>query len=253
MKEMNDEKTSSQLWLLPYRISFALVVAVGVAINYKLYCNVMKETPGEKGKVFQQIMKNYTRMQVFGFGFVWIWMTALLSIVSLNYNFMISPCMVVNAFHIGMFSYIIVRFYAGFNSFILAVGRYVFVVHDDKVLSWGVKKVSRVLIISSVLIPSLMALLTNSVVTLQYTGWLAHARKYVEKCENLTIGAVNQDLPKTQSIDYFRSPFYDFAHLHFPSWMSDGLYILFLVFVTAFFSNITEGLIYIKCALFVFR
>ena len=92
MMKMDDEKTSTQLWLLPYRITFALVIAVGMAINYKLYCNVMKETPGEKGKVFQQIMKNYTRMQVFGFGFVWIWMTALLSIVSLNYNFMISPC-----------------------------------------------------------------------------------------------------------------------------------------------------------------
>ena len=253
MTEMNDEKPSTQLWLLPYRIAFALVIAVGVTINYKLYCNVMKETPGEKGKVFQQIMKNYTRMQVFGFGFVWIWMTALLSIVSLNYNIMISPCMVVNAFHIGMFSYIIVRSYVGFNSFILAVGRYVFVVHDDKVFSWGVKKVSRVLIISSILVPFLMALLTNSVVTLQYTGWLSHARDYVEKCENLTYGALNHDIPKTQSIDYFRSPFYDFVQLNFPSWMSDGLYILFLVSVTALYSNITEGLIYIKCALFVFR
>ena len=253
MTEMNDEKTSSQLWLLPYRIAFALVIAVGVTINFKLYRNVMKETPGEKGKVFQQIMKNYTRMQVFGFGFVWMWMSALLSIVSLNYNLMIPPCMVANAFHIGMFSYLIVRFYAGFNSFILAVGRFVFVVHDDKVLSWGVKKVSRVLIISSILIPFLMALLTDSVVTLQYTGWLAHARKYVEKCESLTKGAPNQDILKDQSIDYFRSPFYDFVHLNFPSWMSDGLYILFLVSLTALFSNITEGLIYIKCAIFVFR
>ena len=239
--------------LFPYRITFALVIAVGVAINYKLYCNVMKENPGERGRVFQQIMKNYTRIQVFGWTFIWIWMTTVLSIMSLNYSFMISPCMVINGFHLGMFSYFVVRFHVGFNSLILAVGRYVFVVHDDKVLNWGVEKVSRVLIISSMLIPFLMALLTNSVVTLQYTGWLAHARKYVEKCENLTNGALNYDVPKTQSVDYFRSPFYDFVQINFPSWMSDGLYILFLVSVTAFFSNITEGLIYIKCALFIFR
>ena len=182
MMKMDDEKTSTQLWLLPYRITFALVIAVGMAINCKLYRNVMKESPGERGKVFQQMMKNYTRIQVFGWTFIWIWMTTILSIMSLNYDSMISPCMVVNAFHLGMFSYFIVRFYVGFNSLILAVGRYVFVVHDDRVLSWGVKKVSRVLIVSSILIPFLMALLANSVVTLQYTGWLAPVHDYEEKC-----------------------------------------------------------------------
>ena len=253
MMDMNDEKTSTQLWLLPYRITFALVIAVGVAINYKLYCNVMKENPGERGRVFQQIMKNYTRIQVFGWTFIWIWMTTVLSIMSLNYSFMISPCMVINGFHLGMFSYFVVRFHVGFNSLILAVGRYVFVVHDDKVLNWGVEKVSRVLIISSILIPFLMALLTNSVVTLQYTGWLAPVHDYEEKCVNLTNGVLSHDMIKTQGIDYYRSPFYDFVHLYFPSWVSDGLYLLFLISITALFSNITEGLIYIKCALFVFR
>ena len=253
MMKMDDEKTSTQLWLLPYRITFALVIAVGMAINYKLYCNVMKESPGERGKVFQQMMKNYTRIQVFGWTFIWIWMTTILSIMSLNYDSMISPCMVVNAFHLGMFSYFIVRFYVGFNSLILAVGRYVFVVHDDRVLIWGVKKVSRVLIVSSILIPFLMALLANSVVTLQYTGWLAPVHDYEKNCANLTNGVLSHDMAKTQASDYYRSPFYDFVHLYFPSWMSDGLYLLFLVSVTALFSNITEGLIYIKCALFVFR
>ena len=251
--KMKEEKTSTQLWLLPYRITFALVIAVGMVINYKLYRNVMKENPGERGKVFQQMMKNYTRIQVFGWTFIWIWMTTILSIMSLNYDFMISPCMVVNGFHLGMFSYFIVRFYVGFNSLILAVGRYIFVVHDEKVLSWGVEKVSRVLIISSILIPFLMALLANSVVTLQYTGWLAPVHDYEEKCANLTNGVLSHDMTKTQGIDYYRSPFYDFVHLYFPSWMSDGLYLLFLVSVAALFSNITEGVIYIKCALFVFR
>ncbi len=53
-------------WELPltlYRIATVLVLVIGVLINYKLFDNTRKERPGEKGKVFQQIMKNYAMIQ----------------------------------------------------------------------------------------------------------------------------------------------------------------------------------------------
>ena len=61
-----DESEPNENLLIPYRITFASVIATGIMINYKLYENIRKETPGEKGKVFQQIMKRYAKVQVFG-------------------------------------------------------------------------------------------------------------------------------------------------------------------------------------------
>ena len=240
-----DESEPNENLLIPYRITFASVIAIGIMINYKLYENIRKETPGEKGKVFQQIMKRYAKVQVFGWTFIWIWLTALQSTIIYKVDYLIPPCIKVYAMHIGMFSFYLVRSYVGFNSLILAIGRYIFVVLDGRVMNWGIEKVSRVLILLSSLVPFFTAILTSSVLTLQYTSWLAPIREYEEQCYRFTT--------QHETRNNFRSPLYDLAHSIFPSWITDCFFILFVICLTLIYTNVAEGFIYTKAALFIFR
>ena len=131
-------------WELPltlYRIATVLVLVLGVLINYKLFDNTRKERPGEKGKVFQQIMKNYATIQAISWpviGFALIGMMMVLHTYGADIEYIVSPCIYVYILHIMVFYFILLRFYVALNSFILAFGRYAFVVHDDRVfyLEW---------------------------------------------------------------------------------------------------------------------
>ena len=178
---------------------------------------------------------------------VWQWL------VLRKFDNLFSPCTYVYAYHIGIFAYILQRLYVAFHSLIMAAGRYIFVVHDIKVLNWGIETVSRVLIASSLLIPLSMAFLVFSVLEMKYRGWLAEIRVYESNCSALENNLHILNMKKDSPQDMFHSPFYNFIHKNLPDWATDFLFEIAIILGTALFTNITEGLIYIKCAVFVFR
>ena len=249
---MSDKsESSSDIILLGILKSANLIVLVtGVLINYKLFCNIKKETPGKKGKVLQRIMKNYAIVQVFGWPFVWL--PFLLLMVSVDYfPNILHPCIYVYATNISIFFYCFLRLYVGLNSLIMAFGRCAFVVHHEKVLKFGVEKLANILIWASFIIPLLMAILGESVITLKYNGWLSKIGKYELSCSS---SEVNDTFMRSEeTVKLYQSPIYKIVHSFLPSWATHGLYILFIVTSTILYSNITEGVIYVRSAVFIFR
>ena len=255
MSEVTNNQTINFFWLTIYRTVFSLVIIFGVVINKKLFNTVRNETPGERGKVFQQILKSYAVIQFIGWPFIWVWLLGIGILLQTDVQ-TIPACFYVNCVHIGVFSYLFVRTYVGFTSLILAAGRYIFVVHDHHVMKWGIEVVARTLIRSSFIIPMLMALLSDSVITLEYNGWLSQIQPYEASCNS----QYSYKLVPQQSIvgnrtakELFKSPLYDALHSLLPTWSTSVLYWLYIALAVVLFSNISEGVIYSKCALFVFR
>ena len=254
MSSMEEDERSEGIWMLPYRITFVFLLSVGIAVNYKLFHRVRNETTGERGKAFQQIVKSYAMIQVIGWPCIWMWFAVWQWIILMKFDSLFPPCIYVYAYHTGIFAYILQRCYVAFHSLILALGRYIFVVHDNLVLDWGIKRVSRALVISSFFVPLFMAILTDSVLQLQYNGWLGEIRVYEARC-SISSGEhiMKENMVAKGHQEYFSSPFYSFVHEQLPSWATKALFIFAIVIATTLFSNISEGIIYIKCAIFVFR
>ena len=254
MLSLEEDETSQVVWLLPFRITFVCVLSIGMAVNYRLFRRVRDEITGERGKAFQQIMKSYTMIQLIGWPCIWLWFAVWQWLILKKVDSLFPPCIYDYAYHAGIFAYILQRCYVAFHSFILALGRYIFVVHDNRVLDWGIERVSKTLIVSSYLIPLLMAILADSVLQLQYNGWLGEIRVYEAKCTISSGKDIMKDiLVDKENQEYFHSPVYSFVHLHLPSWGTKALLILAIGIGTTVFSNISEGIIYMNCAIFVFR
>ena len=64
-------------WISIYRIVFSLLMICGMIVNKNLYNTIKKEITGERGKVFQQIMKSYAVIQSIGWPFITFWMIFL--------------------------------------------------------------------------------------------------------------------------------------------------------------------------------
>ena len=252
LDETNDPNLD-MFWISMYRIVFSLVMIWGIIVNKNLYNTIKKQITGERGKVFQQIMKSYAVIQSIGWPFITFWMIGI-GILIQNYGHLFPACVYVNCVHIGVFVYMFVRTYVGFNSLVLAVGRFVFVVHDEQVMKWGVETVAKMLIRSSFIIPFLMAVLSNSVTTLEFNGWLSPIQDYQSSCYHSTDEHSGySDVTNGTTNKLFKSPLYQMLHSNFPTWFTSGMYVLNVVLAVILLSNLCEGIIYTRCALFVFR
>ena len=248
---MTIEQTNSNVdavSLMVFRGTLALILIIGVMINHKLFNNVRKEIHKDKGKVLQRIMKNYAIIQAIGWPCISLGFIALMVVLH-TYGGHLNPCIYVYGAHILIFSYLLLRFYIGLNTLIIAFGRYLFVVHDDQVLKFGLKKVAKILIYSSFIIPLLMSLLAVSVTTYEYNGWLAEIHVHEMAC---SLTDVDKLKTNETSLSY-QSPIYTLVHSSLPSSVTYCLYILYVVFASILYLNVTEGFIYVKCFVFVFR
>ena len=248
MEKANDSNIS-EFGLAIYRIVFSIVMIYGIIINKKLYTTIKKQITGERGKVFQKIMKSYALLQAVGWPLIWLWML----VIGILPGHLFPACVWVNCVQIGIFAYMFLRTYVGFNSLVQAAGRYLFVVHDAHVLEWGVDTVGKVLIRSSFIIPFIMAVLANSVLTLEFNGWLSPMQEHASSCYSRDKLDGQSEIGNGTAQELFKSPLYDFLHSNFPTWFTSGIYFLNLVLATTLLSNMCEGIIYTKCAIFVFR
>ena len=207
MDEANDSNIS-EFGLAIYRIVFSIVMIYGIIINKKLYTTIKKQITGERGKVFQKIMKSYALIQAFGWPLIWLWML----VIGILPGHLFPACVWVNCVHIGIFAYMFLRTYVGFNSLVQAAGRYLFVVHDSHVLKWGVDKVGKVLIGCSFIIPFVMAVLANSVITLEYNGWLSQIEDHASSCYSRNKIYGHSEIVNETAEKLFKSPLYDLLH-----------------------------------------
>ena len=231
--------------------AFTIVIFIGLKVNYTLYNKVRTEKHTEAGKVLQWIMKAYALMQAITCLGSWV-LQELLSIAGWNRLTFLHPCNVLNTSHLLMFTFLFFQLYFGIISLSLAIGRYAFVVQSGPVSRFGVQKMGNILIWSSFVIPLVMSLLTSAVQTIEYSGIIAPLKFYELSCSfpGLKEFKVNTSTPGYNS---YRSPIYNLAHSHLPSSTIDVMWILNVFAYCILYSNVTEGIIYIRSAIFVFR
>ena len=129
----------------------------------------------------------------------------------------------------------------------LAVGRYAFVVHHSRMLSFGIKRFGKLLVYSSFIVPVIMSLWASAIISFEYRsegGWYA---RYAMVC----LSTYDDDLQPYNRV--YRSPIYNLVNYYTPPVIRKALYVGFVIMSSILYLNITEGIIYVKSAIFVIR
>ena len=128
-----------------------IVMPIGVIVCKKLYNNIKNEEHREKGKIIQRIMKTYSIVPC-------IFYTTLITfswIIYINNHFLnwIKPSLSWYAiFLLGCMCHVF-RIYIGFNSLIVAISRYLFILYEAKVEAFGIKRLKNLLVSASMSVP----------------------------------------------------------------------------------------------------
>ena len=234
--ELNNE------WLILYSLIYPFVMAIGIIVNYKLFNNVKKEAHQEKGKVIQTIMKTYTIIQIVGWPFI-NWYIIIIRIVHSSYN-AIDPILYVYAFEVGRLSFVFLRLYVGFNSLIVAVCRYVFIVWDDKISQYGISKARKILICLSFSIPMMISILWCMVVDSGSTVGGIFVYRKIPSSSSLDD---NNSYEVTTGSEYRinQPPIYNFVQNQIPSSLLYGMRLVCYGLSLLITANVLEGFLYL--------
>ena len=232
----------SLLEVAAYFVYSTSMIILGISINNKLYKNVRNEEHLEKGKIIQRIMKTHSLVQCIA----WPCLIVMAFILKINKHLRLDIIPRSSAGYIIGF----IRFlstlngcYGGFNSLIMAISRYVCVVHSNFVDNYGVKKVRKYLIGSSIGIPFLLALLTEALVPIE-SIWdvlflpddnTIHKRQIYDK------SLLNESMAPQIPL----SPIYHVTNIYFPSKIAYILQLVQAASMLLIHSNILEGIIYL--------
>ena len=235
------------LEILVYFIYSISMIMLGIWVNKKLYKNVKNEEHLEKGKIIQRIMKTHSMIQCIAW-----------------------PCLIVTAFLLKMnkhlhldiiprsyvgYAIVIVRFfttlnetYGGFNSLIMAISRYLCIVYQDAVEGYGVRKLRKVLIGSSIGIPIFLAILWDALVPVEDI-W------EVLFFPNSTIshGSNTSSMDENVISEMLQSPIYLVTNACVPSVPFYTSKFICTVVLVLIHSNVLEGTIYLHTYIYYNR
>ena len=145
--------------IISYALCYLVIIPLGLVIGWKLYSNIKNEEHKEKGKVIQRILKTYCVVQcvawplfssIFGFVF-FIKRTAFSFDHSVFMTIMVSSLRALVKLNL---------LFVGFNSFIIAVCRYVFIMQFFDYIS--IAKLRKIVVASSILVPISLGILTEA-------------------------------------------------------------------------------------------
>ena len=224
--------------IIPFTLCYTIIIPLGLVICVKLYYNLKNEEHKIKGKVIQRILKNYCLVQCVA----WPLLSAVFGIVfftrksifAMNHSILM---LIIVA--ILRFSFRLNVLYVGFSSFILAICRYVFtkiVTHDEPTC---IRKLRRLFIVVSVLVPVILAILDDALTAypleapIKVTA-IEHNLTHVESAFNL------------QNHTYLipQSALYLVVDKYVSSSIKYGFNLGLLIAHIAFYSNIPEGILY---------
>ena len=197
-----------------------ILLALGVMVGLRLYRNIKNEKHKEQGKVIQRIMKTYAVVQCIMWPFIIICM-GLLRINKVLINFL-PPSFERHAISMLRSLFGLLRNYVGFNSLIIAICRYCFIVFDQTTSAFGIHRARKALVCGSFAIPMLMTVLSAATVPMAH-GWIA----------------------LWTAEDAFQSPIYELVHSLLPKSVTYGIALFAMSLRAIIFSNIGEGFIYL--------
>ena len=227
-------------------ILFGLLWTIaGMTVCKKLYIKVRNEDHQERGKVIQRIMKTYAMAQLVSWPLVMV--AAWLLHVNKSLFRFVQPFVVRYLIFTLRFFYSTFRGYIGFNSLIIAICRYTFVLYDRQVYNIGFKRVAYLYLISSAVIPIFFSFLSEATHTLEDT-WICMFMPQDNRTQEENEGHIDETrgiLCDQNTIqDVTESPIYFFFKNHLPSSVTYGMWICVKIFLVINNSNIIEGIMY---------
>lgn len=140
-------------------IALCLVItSTGILIGYKLYHNINDEEFRQKGKVIQRILKNYCIVQCIFWPFILI-VFGVVSTVRRSSFIINHPYVTVWSIHLAELFIKFTYLYVGFNSFIIGLCRYVFIIvvtHDE---SSTIRSIRKLIVAASIVVPATLTIL----------------------------------------------------------------------------------------------
>ena len=226
-----------------FLILFGLLWTIaGMTVCKKLYDKVRNEDHQERGKVIQRIMKTYAMAQLVSWPLVMI--AAWFLHVNKSIFRFVQPFVIRYLIIILRFFYSTFRGYIGFNSLIIAICRYTFVLYDRHVYNIGFKRVAYLYLISSAGIPILFSFLseaTHPLENLWICMFMPHDNRTAEEHRDQTRGIL---CDQNTIQDVVESPIYYLFKDHLPSSVTYGIWICVKIFVVISNFNIIEGIMY---------
>ena len=228
--------------LIPYILFCLLVIPIGLIIGIKLYNNVKNEEHNEKGKVIQRIIKTYSIVQCVAWPFLLV--LGLFCITATATNFDESHPTLLSASRSTLrFLIMLTLSYVGFNSLIIAICRYTFIVFDAR--SSSIKSMRNNFVTLSILVPLAVATLHEA--TFPKHASLVNGYSYVNKTpeDNMAINITHYDNINSTEEIVPQSFLFTIVNNYFPNTVKTCLEILASLTKFVIFSNICEGLIYL--------
>ena len=233
------------VWIL----TSTLLSIVGFTVCKKFYSNVKSQEKQEKGQIIQKLLKTYAAVQCIGWPLlnivVWSLFVNKTRINALGLGFMQAGIVFVRVLWRTL------RNYIGFNSFIIALCRYLFIVKDSMILEVGLRKCRNILLSSSVAVPVFLSLVGEATTPIEHGYFCVFVPQSIKTYEfdNNTDPFCSQDV----ITKVFESPFYAFFWENLPLSINYGMMVLRLILVIVVHSNVFEGIMYLHIYLFYWR
>ena len=224
---------------------YLIAILFGLIIGKRLYQNIKQEERGEKGQVLQRIMKTYIIIQCIAWPLT-LSLFVVVSIVARTTQFT-GKNLALEVFLRALISskrflYTLTLLYVGFNSLIVAICRYIFIVlvqHND---TFTIKKIRSWVIAASIFIPMMLAILHEATSPLN-DRWLDTIR--METPANSTSVIISKYPVTNATIIVHQSPVFTIFDEYVPPAIKFGISIMCTAMKLVIFSNILEGCIYL--------
>ena len=232
----------SAIEVISYVLCYLTIIPLGLVIGWKLYSNIKNEEHKEKGKVIQRILKTYCVVQCL----TWPLISSIWGFVfftkrsAFAFNHSVLMTIMVSGLR-ALFKLNLL--YVGFNSFIIAICRYVFIMPLFDYIN--ITKLRKFVVASSILVPILLGILTEAftsypLATPTTSNLMAQLNLMIP---DETIIDPNES-PRDHTFLIPESPLFVVVDKYLPNTIKYGSKLVLHVILFLMYSNIPESFFY---------
>ena len=231
-------------------VLLVLIISIlGIVIGKKFYSSVKNEDRQERGKIIQTLLKRYVVVQCVGWP---IWMIGAL-VFHINKERL--SVLGVGFVQLCVMSIrdtrVLLRNYVGFQSFVIALCRYLFIVKNSLILKIGVKRFRYIILLISFVVPTFQLMLTEASAPIwhvYFCFFVPQDGQLHQNNNNSGIFCNQETLTKS-----FESPFYTFCWENLPLPINYALPMVRYMLLFIAQSNVLEGFLYVHMYIFFWR
>ena len=232
---------------IAFIICLIFIFPLIIYVNTKLYYNIKKEEHLDKGRVIQYIIRHYAELQYIGWPCVILafGLTKLLNSISLISENLPLKVVVSTLRYLNVFF----RDYLQFHSLIVAICRYTFIILESKAERFGISRLRRLFIGSSIAVPLLTSTLYELTCPIEksYISWFYGI--------SLNQGIANSTGKNEEPAhdEDFESVAFTLFNSYFSSFVIDSVGLIETALFSIIYSNVIEGLLYTHIFIVYYR